>query len=152
MSSSLHSKIKLFLVAAVAVAGLIWIGGVQDVYAGGKGATVVTEYPVIVDCIPIWGTMEFCTTITGREHQVMTPSGNLNKTARMEERMELLDDGVVTSLISKAVVRESRLDKGGSTHTLRSNVWTTTPSLECHTTIRITNGGPEIVENECVPI
>ena len=158
---STRSIMKLLIVAAVVVGGLFWMGGSEDVHAGGKGndkgAKVTTTHPDVDICIPTEkeapeAPMRLCITNLGRDHQVETPSGNVVTTSRLTVGVKILFVDEVFFEDTK-IIKFNRLDKDGEQHTLRSHLFTrfstSTVTVECETDIVVANGEIRLERMEC---
>ena len=155
---STRSTMKLLMVAAVMVGGLLWVGGSEDVHAGGKGndkgAKVETTNFFLEFCFGGDLKTRTCTTITIREHLVDTKSGNFVKISRVliTEQVRDIDTDAVISEISRNITRSNRLDKDGEEHTLRSFSFVINENGECQIDLLVANGEirfHRIVGEEC---
>lgn len=151
---STRSTMKLLMVAAVVVGGLLWVGGSEDAHAGGKGndkgATVTTT---IFDdvCVPDEkAESQFCFTIQGRIHEVETPSGKVVKTERLVIDLKILKFGKVVREDTQ-VIKTNQLKKDGEEFTLRSHSEFKIGTEECQLDVVVANGETRFSRLVCKP-
>ena len=152
---STRSIMKLLIVAAVVVGGLFWMGGSEDVHAGGKGNDKGAKVTTIVSdevCVPDESAeFQFCFTTQGRVHEVETPSGNVVKTERIVVDLKILSLGKVVRENTQ-VIKTNQLKKDDQEFTLRSHSEFKMGTEECQLDVVVANGEIRFNRLVCEPV